>query len=166
MNLPQRKHPRLKNYDYSQDGCYYITVHIAPDGNRLSQILYNQQQHTANVILTETGSILQSQLLALPNRFPGVNINKYVIMPTHLHAILDFYRDAAGASPRPTLSDVVGTLKSLTTRECNRCFGTPGRILFQKSFYESVLRNQADYLARWKYIDENPLKWAISPEDL
>ena len=166
MDLPKRKHPRLKTYDYSQNGYYYVTIHIAPNGYRLSHIRYDKQLNAAAVLLTEAGTVLQTQLLDLANRFPGVVIQKYVIMPTHLHAIIELSADTAGASPRPTLSDVVGALKSLTTRECNRRFGTPGRLLFQKSFYESVLRNQADYFARWKYIDENPLKWSIDPEDL
>ncbi len=80
--------------------------------------------------------------------------------------ILEFYSQPAGASPRPTLPYIVGAFKSLTTRGCNKRFDTPGRKLFQESFYEAVLRSDADYQARWKYIDENPLKWSLNPEDL
>ena len=61
--------------------------------------------------------------------------------------------------------EVVGAYKSITTRECNRIMGTPGQPLFQTSFYESVLRNEKAYQECWRYIDENPLKWALNPED-
>ena len=166
MPFPKRKHPRLKNYDYSQDGFYYVTIHIAPDGERLSEILYNPDENTAKECLTETGTIACEHLLSLENRFSYVRVDKYVIMPTHIHMILEFCRQPAGASPRPTLSDVIGAFKSLTTRSCNKRFHTPGKKLFQNSFYEAVLRSDADYQARWKYIEENPLKWYLNPEDI
>lgn len=166
MTYPKRKHPRLKNYDYSQNGFYYVTIHIASNGERLSEILYDPNENTAKEYLTDTGKIAYAQLLALESRFPYVRVDKYVIMPTHIHMILEFCNQPAGASPRPTLPDVVGAFKSLTTRACNKHFDTPGRKLFQESFYEAVLRSDADYQARWTYIDENPLKWSLDPEDL
>ena len=118
------------------------------------------------VRLTGTGRIAREQLLRLPERFASVRIDKYVIMPTHIHAIIVIEREAVGASPHPTLMDIVGAYKSLATRECNRVFETPGKKLFQRSFYETVLRNEGAYLECWRYIDENPRKWMLNPEDL
>ena len=100
----------------------------------------------------------------MQKRYPYVKIDKYVIMPTHIHAIIAF-DDAAGASPRPTLTDVICAYKSLTTRAINREFKTEGRRIFQTSFYESVLRNEAAYLECWKYIEGNPGKWLRDPEE-
>lgn len=166
MALLHRKHPRLKHYDYNQDGYYYVTIHTAENGKRLSEIIKDPEDGTVRTRLTGTGKIAFEQLFDLETRFPFVRIDKYVIMPTHIHVILVFSGQEAGASPRPTLPEVVGTYKSLTTRASNKKAHTPGVKLFQSSFYESVLRNDADYRARWKYIDENPLKWFLSPEDL
>lgn len=87
-----------------------------------------------------------------------MRIDRYVIMPTHIHVIIDL-SGAAGASPRPTLMDVVGAWKSLTTRLCNQCDNIPGRKLFQTSFYERVIRNDAEYLEICRYLEENPAKW-------
>lgn len=115
--------------------------------------------------LTPTGKIAREQLHSLQERFPIVRIDKYCIMPTHIHAIIQLAEEAAGASPRPTLMDVVRTFKSLTTRACNRASQTPGEQLFQTSFYEHVIRNEKAYLECWRYIDENPIKWTLKPED-
>ncbi len=84
MTYPKRKHPRLKNYDYSQNGFYYVTIHIAPGGERLSEIVYDPNENTVKECLTDTGKIACEQLLALESRFPYVRVDKYVIMPTHI----------------------------------------------------------------------------------
>lgn len=166
MDLPKRKHPRLKNYDYSQSGFYYVTIHIIPNGDYLSKVVADRDYNTAEIVLTESGKIAENELKNLSNRFAFVRVDKYVIMPTHIHLILEFMDESAGASPRPTLMNVVGAYKSLTTREYNQKINTTQKKLFQASFYEAILRNDADYRERWKYIDENPLKWSLNPEDL
>ena len=111
------------------------------------------------VVLTALGRIVQQQLLALEQRYSCVQIDKYIIMPNHIHAIIRLTGETAGVSPRPALMDVVGAYKSLTTRACNLADRTPGRKLFQTSFYESVLRNETAYQECWRYIDGNPGKW-------
>lgn len=118
------------------------------------------------VLLTPVGEIARSQLFALQHRFPMVRIDKYVIMPNHIHVILQMTEVSAGASPRPTLMDVVGAYKSLTTRAVNNLRNSPGKKLFQPSFYETVLRNEKAYQACWAYIDTNPDKWAQNPDDI
>ena len=85
-----------------------------------------------------------------------MQIDKYVIMPNHIHFIL-IITDAAGASPRPTVMDAVCAFKSLATRRC-RVLGFGGG-LFQTSFHDHVIRDRADYDEAVKYICENPLKW-------
>lgn len=158
--LPKRKHVRLKGYDYSQNGCYFITVCTKDRKPLLSRIVGRGLAPAApcQVELTPLGSILHGQILALESRFPSVEINHFVIMPNHFHALLSI-GETAGASPRPTLSALVGVCKSLTTRLANQSDGTPGRVIFQTSFHDHVVRNDADYDAHWVYIDGNPARW-------
>ena len=78
-------------------------------------------------------------------------------MPNHIHAILILNGEAAGASPRPTLTDIVCTYKSLTTRECKK--NGFREKLFQTSFYEHIIRSREDYEEIVKYIYENPIRW-------
>ncbi len=138
-----------------------MTIHTADEKTVLSSV---GRGLDPAVSLTTIGKIAKEQLLELEKRFASVKIDKYVIMPTHLHAIIRL-TDAAGSRPRPTLMDVVKTYKSLTTRLCNQQLDTPGQKRFQTSFYESVLRNEQAYRECWRYIDENPLKWSLDPFD-
>ena len=78
-------------------------------------------------------------------------------MPNHIHIIFWFKSKTAGASPRPTLTDVVCAYKSLVTRECKKI--KPIDKLFQTSFYEHIVREGKDYEVKSQYIHENPLKW-------
>ena len=93
----------------------------------------------------------------LEKRYPCLTVEQYSIMPNHIHAILILANEAAGASPRPTIMDIVCAYKSLTTRECKKN-GFDGK-LFQTSFYEHIIRGQEDYDEIAKYIYENPMQW-------
>ena len=159
MEYPKRKHPRLKQYDYSLPGYYYVTIHNQPHTPPLSRVGRGLAPAEAVLRLTRTGQIAEQQLLALEQRYSQVKVDKYVIMPNHIHLILQLTEETAGASPRPTLPNIIGTYKSMVTRQCNDVDHTPGRQLFQSSFYETVLRNERMYQSCWLYIEGNPSKW-------
>ena len=154
-NSPNRKHPRLKEYDYSSDNVYFVTICTHNKKQLLSQIV--GRGLAPAVELTEYGEVAEQQLLLLEERFPFVKIDNYVIMPNHIHVIFWFKSQAAGASPRPTLMDVVCAYKSLTTLKCKQI--KPINKLFQTSFYEHIVREGRDYEVKSQYIHENPLKW-------
>lgn len=163
MEFRDRKHPRLKAYDYSLSGYYYVTIHNENGAPALSKVQAESGGERAHVVLTPNGEIARQQLFALEKRYPYVRIDKYAIMPTHIHVILQLL---AGQQSRPSLIQIMQAYKSLTTRVFNQQFQTPGRKQFQTSFYESVLRNEQAYQECWRYIDENPIKWLLEPEDL
>ena len=103
MVLPNRKHPRLKEYDYSLPGYYYVTIHIEKGCPALSIVGRGLAPAEAEIILTEAGKIAQEQMFLLEKRYPYVKIDKFVIMPTHIHAII-VLGETAGVNPRPTLA--------------------------------------------------------------
>ncbi|MBQ1862762.1 MAG: hypothetical protein II149_04520 [Clostridia bacterium] len=158
--LPKRKHPRLDHYDYGSAGAYFITVCVQDRKNILSRIVGRGLAPADNaeirVLLSKYGKAAKDQLFLLSERFPCLTVDEYVIMPDHIHAIFILNNEAAGASPRPTLMDIVCTYKSLTTRECRK-LGFTGK-LFQTSFFEHVIRSRDDYIDTVKYIRENPSK--------
>ncbi len=161
----ERKHPRLKDYDYSLPGYYHITICAADESVCLSRVVRGGAAPPGEICLTKAGAIARAQLLALEQRYPYVRIDKYVIMPNHIHVIIRLMAEE-NQRKRPDVPSIVGAFKSLTTRQCNNVYRSPGKIWFQTSFYDEVLRNEKAYQECWRYIDENPLKWLLSPEDL
>ena len=106
---------------------------------------------------TLLGKIAEQQLLSLEERYSCLKIDRYVIMPNHIHAVLIIDNEAAVGGLRPTIMDIVCAYKSLTMRECIRK-GFSEK-LFQSSFYEHIIRGRKDYEEIVKYIYENPIRW-------
>ena len=156
-NLPKRKHPRLDHYDYSTPGVYYITICTQNRRCLLSRILEGGLA-PAEIQYLPFGRIAKEQLFSLEERYPNLKVDQFVIMPNHIHAIL-ILGEPAGASPRPTISDIVCAYKSLTTRACKKV--QPINKLFQTSFYEHVIRGQKDYDEIAEYIRNNPKQWEL-----
>ena len=150
--LPKRQHPRLKEYDYSKSGAYFITICTQNRRCILSRVV-GRGLGPAVVELTPYGQIAEQELRVLSQRYPSVHIDVYAIMPNHIHVLFRIENEAAGASPRPTVSDVVCAYKSLVTRKCGI-----GKLL-QTSFYDHVIRNQGDYNDIYRYIENNPTQW-------
>ena len=150
----------MDHYDYGSAGAYFITVCVQDRKNILSRIVGRGLAPADNaeirVLLSKYGKAAKDQLFLLSERFPCLTVDEYVIMPDHIHAIFILNNEAAGASPRPTLMDIVCTYKSLTTRVCRK-LGFTGK-LFQTSFFEHVIRSRDDYIDAVKYIRENPSK--------
>ncbi len=174
---PKRKHPRIKNYNYSDVGAYFITICTQNKQRVLSYIRrragacsrrsenadeFLNSEEIYTVKYTKYGYIAEKQLFLLEERYRDVVIDSYVIMPDHIHLIL-FIKNrsviTAGASPRPTVMDIICSYKSLTTRECKKN-GFEGK-LFQTSFFDHIIRNREDYEKHIKYIYENPMKWVF-----
>ena len=158
MTQPRRKKLRLPEYDYSSSGAYFVT--ICPKGRRciLSRIAAGEGLAPPEIRLTEIGRIVEEQILALSKRYPSIAVEKYVIMPNHVHLLLVLQGDSGGASPSPTVFDAVRVIKSLSARLSRT---VPGEVqLWQRGYYEHVIRSETDYREIRTYIDQNPAKWA------
>ena len=109
------------------------------------------------VRLKPCGEIVKEQLQLIETRFPSVTVKDYVNMPDHIHAVIFLHETSGGASPSPTLDDVVCAFKSLTSRSCNQKYGIEK--MFQRSYAEHIIRDREDLETRRKYIYENPMRW-------
>ena len=156
--LPKRKHPRLKEYDYSQNGAYFITICTQNRRCILSRVV-GRGLAPAVIELTDYGKVAEQELLALEKRYPFVKVDAYAIMPNHIHILFAIENGTAGASPRPTISDIVCAYKSLTTRKCQEIRRVDK--VFQTSFYDHVIRNRSDYDDVYRYIETNPTQWEL-----
>ena len=158
MELPKRKQIRLPEYDYSSLGAYFVTICTQNRRCILSDVAVGEGLAPPAVLLTPIGKCVEEQIRALPLRYSMVSIDKYMIMPNHLHMIVQISGETGGTSPSPTLYDVVRVLKSLTTRLSRSRLGDAP--LWQRSYHEHVIRGENDYLEIWQYIDTNPARWA------
>lgn len=158
MELPNRKLPRLHDYDYSAPGAYFITI-----------CTYNKQPIFGHIAISSNGEAVmhyspigtfaKQHLLDLPSHYENVKIDNWVVMPNHIHMLI---RIEERINPFPTaaydIPNVVGKYKAAVTRTVGNAFMHSGK-LWQTSFYDHIVRNEKDYQDIWQYIAGNPSKW-------
>ena len=156
MELPERKPNRLSEYNYSTNGAYFITICTQDRKKILSTIVGGGAHDAPNVALTDIGKIVQTHIVN-SNRISGINVDKFVIMPDHIHLIVLVNETTKGTSraPSPT-NGVMPHFVSTFKRFCHRDVGEK---IFQRSYYDHVIRNQQDHDEIWQYIENNPRKW-------
>ena len=137
-----RKHPRLKNYDYSSRNSYFITICTFDKA-----CIFGKPNQ-----LNQRGMTAETVLLEMERHFSNVKVDKYVIMPNHVHMILTL------EGPNPGIPQIVGQYKSSVTRKIRET--DPGQNVWQTSFHDHVIRNQKDYERIWLYVDSNPQNWS------
>ena len=155
--LPKRKPTRLKNFDYSANGAYFITICTEKRKNILSAIV---GEGSPLPKLSRYGKIVDAWIQKMPDKYPEISVNCYVIMPNHIHLLLFVFKDGDGrGDPSPTVSSAMGWLKYQATKEINKTRNAVGEKVFQRSFYDHVIRNDDDYCEIHNYIYENPARW-------
>jgi putative transposase len=181
--LPHRKQLRLRGYDYAFPGVYFVTICSAGKRPVFGSI------RGESIVLSRAGEIVRCEWIALVERFARLVLDEFVIMPNHLHGVLAFVGYAGGAcpapmttntttkpggasldpkggaSPSPTLFDVIGAFKSISTIKVNKLLGRRGVPLWQRSYYEHIVRTGEDLRKIQRYISENPLMWSLDPEN-
>ena len=152
--LPVRKRNRLQGYDYSLNGTYDLTLCVEGRHNLLGEIGVGAIINRPQVILSDYGKIVDTAINNISKYYPQINVDKYVIMPNHIHMILVINTHSRRLIIAPTtVSNVIKGMKSYVTKQIGFSF-------WQRSFYDHIVRDEEDYLQRWQYIDENPAKWA------
>ena len=134
---PQRKNPRLKNYDYSTNGVYFITICT----ENKTKILFHIA--TADGIIKTKLSPIGQIVERFIQTIPGIDV--YVIMPNHIHIII------MKTSGKPIASDV-RSFKGLTVKNCNG-------LILQRNYYEHIIRDEENYRIKRGYIEDNPRRW-------
>jgi len=143
MNYSKRKSPRIPNYDYSTPNYYFITI-----CTHRKKCIFGLQNN-----LTEIGKIVDRHICNIQLYYENVFVDKYVIMPNHIHLIL-VLKHSADCSDVPL---IVGQFKRGVTKDIRGIF--PEMIVWQRSFHDHIIRNQVGYEKIWTYIDHNPIKW-------
>lgn len=154
-----RKTLRLKTYNYSEQGLYFITICTEKKAKTLAEIIAldgHLEDFSNNIYnLTTKGKLVTETLDSMSVFSNKVDVLKYVVMPNHVHIILkvNINGEVAIANPNNEVSKFVGTFKRFVNRKC-------GYNIWQRSFNDRIIRNEQEYRKIWQYVDNNVQNWA------
>lgn len=158
-----RRSIRLKGYDYSQPGMYFVTICTNEMSSLFGRIV------SGEVFLNRFGFIAQEELIGLQSIYPNIEIynDEFVIMPDYIHVIL-WIRNVGATEPvarkpipgltQKSLGSIIGQYKSRVTKRINQQRNTPGKPVWQRNYYDRIIRNEKELHNIKKYITENPLR--------
>jgi REP element-mobilizing transposase RayT len=147
--LPKRKSIRLHGHDYSGSGYYFITICVKDRRPLFGNVVGTTAPGRPTVELTPIGQCVAETIRNATRN--NVEIDKYVVMPNHVHVIV-ILRDGADDRGRSSLQQVVRNIKSFATKRA-------GYSLWQPRYHDHIIRNEDEYQRIWRYIDENPVSW-------
>lgn len=156
--FPKRKINRLKSWNYSNNGGYFITICTDNRKHILSKICVGDGFPVPHIELTDNGRTVKEQFEIMNALYEDIIVNHYVIMPNHIHFIVEITkRNGTSGRPSPTRSNAIipkyiSTFKRFTNRKS-------GIDLWQRSYYDHIIRDEKDYMEKLNYILSNPLKW-------
>jgi putative transposase len=168
LDLHHRRSIRLYGYDYSSPSLYFVTVCVQKEELLFGNIVDGE------MVLGQTGQVVRQVWESLPQRFSSVALDAFVVMPNHIHGIIEIvgaplappgsHREADPES-QPTLGAIVRTFKSTSAISVNRLLNRSGRPLWQRNYYEHIVRDHDELAKIREYIAENPLWWAQDREN-
>ena len=148
-----RKEYRLKNYDYSNPGSYFFTVCTKERKNYFWKRVGASIGRPSDIRLSQYGFWVEEAIKNIPQMYPAVAVDSYVIMPDHIHLILTIHADENGRPlDAPTTARIFKQFKGYITKKI-------GFSVWQKLYFDHIIRNQQDYNEHILYIQENPQRW-------
>jgi putative transposase len=171
VRTQDRKSIRLKEYDYSSPGEYFITI-CTYDRKCIFGEIINEDMR-----LSKEGKIVKRYWMEIPDHYENIELDEFIVMPNHVHGII-IITDPVGAiheSPlqmtqkqrrKMKLSKIVGRFKMMSAKEVNIYRDTKGFHLWQRGYYDQIIRTDKNLHNTRDYIINNPLKWALDNENL
>jgi putative transposase len=176
--IHHRRSIRLQGYDYSQAGAYYITI-VAQE----RECLFGEIMD-ATMQLNEYGQFVAETWQWLEQQYPYVELGAWVVMPNHLHGIIILHEygglvgavrepplranptSTMGAAKPKSLGRLIGAFKTISTKKINILRNTEGAVVWQRNYYEHIIRNDDDYNRIHLYIESNIDNWSTDDENL
>ncbi len=164
---PHRRSIRLKGFDYSSPAAYYVTICTREKQCLFGEIIRDQMR------MNEYGRKIHEEWWRSEKVRPGIKLDAWVVMPNHVHGVVMMLEPApvgahvgAPLQRRPrSLSSFVAQFKASAARRINALRGTPGATIWQRNYYEHIVRSEDELNRIREYITTNPLRWASDPEN-
>jgi len=146
---------RLADYDYSQNGAYFVSICLAGRRCLLGEIIGDR------MVLNPLGEAVGEGWQTIAGHFHSVELGPFVVMPNHFHGIvwIASASPVEGLTDRPNLGQVIGWFKYESARRVNAMRGTPGERFWQRNYYDHIVRSEEGLYAIAEYIDGNPGSW-------
>lgn len=169
-NIHRRRSLRLKDYDYSQAGAYFVTVCVQNRECLFGEVVAGEMQ------LNNAGRMVVRCWQAIPDHFPHVALDVFVVMPNHVHGIIVLMGGRGTACRAPTneqfgkpvpgsIPTVMRSFKSAATKHINELRHTAGVPVWQRNYYEHIIRDENSMARIREYIINNPLQWALDRDN-
>jgi REP-associated tyrosine transposase len=166
--IHHRRSIRLRGYDYSQPGFYFVTICAHEKRHLFGEVVEWEMRPN------DFGRAVESCWRGLAPKCPEAHLDAFVLMPNHVHGLIEILRHPVGAihelplrAPRRgmMLSKIVGRFKMVAAKRINEMRGTPGAPVWQRNYYEHVVRNDRELAMIRNYMLENPARWDADPEN-
>jgi REP-associated tyrosine transposase len=165
--LHHRRSIRLRTYDYSQPGAYFVTVCVCERECLLGEVLND------SVILSAAGRVVAECWQWVAQRYAHIELDEWVVMPNHLHGIIVIsdrpiphtHQSSGTTLQRKSLGSLIGAFKTVSTQRVNVMRNCAGQRLWQRDFYEHIIRDESELDRIRQYIADNPARWAMDREN-
>ncbi len=159
MDLPKRKRNRLKGYDYSQNGIYFLTLCTKNKECILGRVVGGGDLDAPQIILSDYGKIAEKYIQSIESAYSDITLMNYVVMPNHIHLIVMIYSDDniyRKSQTKSSANDVIPLMISALKKFVNKETGID---IWQRSYHDHIVRSESAFNTIWEYVDGNPVRW-------
>lgn len=153
--IHHRRSIRLQGYDYSQSGAYFVTICTFQRQHLFGEVNNGEMQ------LNVTGQIISAIWQKIPQHFPNVEIDEFILMPDHLHGVIVISEQDKKSY---SLATIIQNFKSISTRKINKITHNSGVSIWQRNYHERIVRSDQDLDRLRQYMLTNPENWKVIPE--
>ena len=156
---PARRSIRLPSYDYSRTGAYFVTLCIRGRECLLGEVVNER------VELSDMGHFVKEAWEGLTTQYSYVKLDDYVVMPNHLHGVIVISNETPSATERKSLGRVIGAFKTVSAKQINSMRSISGQPIWQRNYYERIIRNDDELNRVREYVMNNPMQWHLDTEN-
>lgn len=159
MSLPERKPNRLKNYDYSQNGIYFLTVCTKNKECVLGKVVGGGDLDAPQMILSDYGKTVEKYIQSIEDAYSQITVMNYVVMPNHIHLIIMVYSDDnifREVKTKTPANNIISVMISALKKHISKEIGVN---IWQRSYHDHIIRNESSFNNIWEYVEYNTARW-------